>query len=130
MGRATSHWRGRRPRVRPGQGCGRWRARQGYVLWQEGPTQCRQEAGFFFCTQCLSATGQQLLVWTQSTLRDWKPLPQAAVQGLQGPGRQHASHAPDEQFPFKVSLKEGEKGKKKGKKTKNGKWEKQGVTSC
>ena len=71
---------------------------EGYVLSQEGPRQCCQEEGFFPGSQRLSATVLQLLVWTQSTFRDWKPWPQADVQGLQGPVHQHASQAPDEQF--------------------------------
>lgn len=66
--------------------------------------QCCQEDGFASCSQCLSATGWQLLAWTQSTFRDWKPLPQAAVQGLHGPVRQHASQAPDEQFLLRTGL--------------------------
>ena len=78
---------------------------EGYVLSQEGPRQCRQEEGFFPGSQRLSATVLQLLVWTQSTFRDWKPWPQADVQGLQGPACQHASRAPDEQFLQKVGLK-------------------------
>lgn len=61
--------------------------------------------GFLLDTQRLSATGLQLLVWTQSTFRDWKPRPQAAVQGLQGPVYQHVSQASDEQFLFKLGLK-------------------------
>lgn len=44
-------------------------------------------------------------MWTQSTFRDWKPLPQAAVQGLHGPVRQHTSQAPDEQFLLRAGLK-------------------------
>lgn len=88
---------------------------EGYILSQEGPTQCCQEAGFFLCRQCLSATGLQLLVWTQSTFRDWKPLPQAAEQGLHGPACQHTSQAPDEQFLPKVDLKWKEQKRENGK---------------
>lgn len=88
---------------------------EGYILSQEGPTQCCQEAGFFLCRQCLSATGLQLLVWTQSTFRDWKPLPQAAEQGLHGPTCQHTSQAPDEQFPPRADLKGKEEKAESGK---------------
>lgn len=75
-----------------------------YVWSQEGPTQCCQDAGFSRCRQCFWATGAQLLAWTQSTFRDWKPRPQAAVQGRHGPARQHASQAPDEQLLPEVDL--------------------------
>lgn len=85
---------------------------EGYVLSQEGPRQCLQDAGFI-CTQCLSGTGLQLPVWMQSTLRDWKPLPQTAVQGFQGPTRQHASQGPEVQFLLKAGLKWKKKKKYK-----------------
>lgn len=71
---------------------------EGYTPSQDDPPQCRQDAGFSRGPQRVRATGLQLPRCTQSTLRDWKPRPQAAVQGLQGPARQQASQAPDEQF--------------------------------
>ena len=88
-------------RTRFGGGCDTC---EGYVLSQEGPRQCRQEAGFFPGAQRVLVTGLQLPGWTQSTFRDWKPRPQAVVQGFQGPTRQHASQAPNKQFLWPMGL--------------------------
>lgn len=70
--------------------------------------QCCQVGGRWSQAQCWSASVLPLLRWTQSTLRDWKPLPQTTVHALHAAGRHWTSHRSEEQFRTDTGLTETE----------------------
>lgn len=68
--------------------------------------QCCQVEGRWSQAQCWSARVLPLLRWTQSTLRDWKPLPQTTVHDRHAPGCHWTSHRSEEQLRTDTGLKE------------------------